>query len=150
MRNAATASAAMAVLALTVCKPQAVPEWASGSSYDAILNPPTDSAGRVMAPGFVDTMLVRLHVDSVSRDSVFGAYLVTVGDEQQLVRPSSGGTRRFAGVVRGDSCSIDLEPSVNDGRLRLRVTRTVTGYEGEWIRAWLVPVTGRVRAVRIA
>lgn len=80
-----------------------------------------------------DTSTVRVHVDSMARDSVFGSY--TPGNVHALgvmVGRATPGPQLFAGIVGDGRLSLTLSPDARDAGLVLEGTSAGDAGEGSW------------------
>jgi hypothetical protein len=80
-----------------------------------------------------DASTVRIHVDSMARDSVFGSY--TPGDLHALgvmVGRATPGPQLFAGNVGKGRLSLTLSPDARDAGLILEGTSAREAGEGSW------------------
>lgn len=80
-----------------------------------------------------DTSIVRVHVDSIARDSVFGSY--TPGNLHALgvmVGRATPGPQLIAGTIGAGQLSLTLSPDARDAGLVLEGTSDGDAGEGNW------------------
>jgi hypothetical protein len=80
-----------------------------------------------------DTSIVRVHVDSMTRDSIFGSY--TPGNLHALgvmVGRATPGPQLIAGTVGAGRLSLTLSPDARDAGLILEGTSAGDAGEGSW------------------
>lgn len=109
--------------------------WKAGDEYEALLRVverPTPLPGS--AAPTADSVQVRLTVDSVRADSVFGRYSGRFADARLPVDDRVQSPKLFVGVVNDTSMLITLAPDVVDAELILTAPGGGTDVSGEWRR----------------
>lgn len=107
--------------------------WEAGQQYEVRLAGSfRDGGGLRDTSGAADTPRVRVMVDSIRGDSLFGTYEGDFRRFRILVGRASPGPQYVAGRVGNDSFALELTPDATDAGLLLAGTVNGGAASGEW------------------
>lgn len=131
--NLKALAAIVGVIALGCSTQQSGTFWEAGKQYEVRLAGATQDGGTLRdTSGTADTLRVRVSVDSIRGDSLFGTYEGDFRRFRLMVGRASPGPQYVAGRVTDGSFALELTPDATDAGLLLAGTVSAGSVGGEW------------------